>query len=281
MNQENETQALKSEKNINLRKKRQKFSLNKLIRFLGVFLIMIALGLYGYDYYLSFVNEGDLREVVELLDVRDQIRDRLIEENPDLNYEEIERLSLQELHAQFEAVNSDYVGWIVVNGTKINYPFVLGNDNSFYLNHNFQKRRLKHGAIFMDYRNKSDFSDRHIVLYGHAMRDNSMFGAIDLYKRQSFFNSHSIIEIRLKNETRTYKIFSAYQVDASITRLSVPANNRSLSSLFETFTSRAMYPTNTDITNKDHILTLVSCTDDVDNGRIIVHAVLQSITTNP
>jgi sortase B len=227
------------------------------------------------------VNEEDLREVVELLDVRDQIRDRLIEENPDLNYEEIERLSLQELHAQFEAVNSDYVGWIVVDGTKINYPFVLGSDNSFYLNHNFQKRRLKHGAIFMDYRNKSDFSDRHIVLYGHAMRDNSMFGAIDLYKRQSFFNSHSTIEIRLKNETRIYKIFSAYQVDASITRLSVPANNRSLSSLFETFTSRAMYPTNTDITNKDHILTLVSCTDDVENGRIIVHAVLQSITANP
>jgi sortase B len=281
MNQENETQALKSAKNIDLRKKGQKFSLNKLIRFLGVFLIIIALGLYGYDYYLSFVNEEDLREVVELLDVRDQIRDRLIEENPDLNYEEIERLSLQELHAQFEAVNSDYVGWIVVDGTKINYPFVLGSDNSFYLNHNFQKRRLKHGAIFMDYRNKSDFSDRHIVLYGHAMRDNSMFGAIDLYKRQSFFNSHSTIEIRLKNETRIYKIFSAYQVDASITRLSVPANNRSLSSLFETFTSRAMYPTNTDITNKDHILTLVSCTDDVENGRIIVHAVLQSITANP
>lgn len=281
MNQENETQALKSAKNIDLRQKGQKLSLNKLIRFLGVFLIIIALGLYGYDYYLSFVNEEDLREVVELLDVRDQIRDRLIEENPDLNYEEIERLSLQELHAQFEAVNSDYVGWIVVDGTKINYPFVLGSDNSFYLNHNFQKRRLKHGAIFMDYRNKSDFSDRHIVLYGHAMRDNSMFGAIDLYKRQSFFNSHSTIEIRLKNETRIYKIFSAYQVDASITRLSVPANNRSLSSLFETFTSRAMYPTNTDITNKDHILTLVSCTDDVENGRIIVHAVLQSITANP
>jgi sortase B len=262
-------------------KKNNHFSINTLIRLFGFVLIVIALGLYGYDYYLSLVNEGDLREVVELLDVRDEIRDRLIEENPDLDYEEIERLSLQELHEQFEAVNSDYVGWIVVNGTKINYPFVLGQDNSYYLNHNFQKRRLKHGAIFMDYRNKSDFSDQHIVLYGHAMRDQSMFGAIDLYKRQSFFNSHSTIEIRLKNETRIYRIFSAYQVDATITRLSVPANNRSLSSMFDTFTSRAMYPTNTDITNKDHILTLVSCTDDVDNGRIIVHAVLQSITTNP
>jgi sortase B len=279
MNQETKPEVTTSSRKI-ITKKR-KFSMNNFIRLVGVVLIVIALSLYGYDFYLSYVNQEDLREVVELLDVRDQIRDRLIEENPDLNYDEIERLSLAELHAQFESVNSDYVGWIVVNGTKINYPFVLGKDNSFYLNHNFQKRRLKHGAIFMDYRNSADFSDRHIVLYGHAMRDQSMFGAIDLYKRQSFFNSHSTIEIRLKNEIRTYKIFSAYQVDASTTRLSVPANNRSLSSLFETFMSRAMYPTSTDISGKDHILTLVSCTDDVDNGRIIVHAVLQSINTNP
>jgi sortase B len=280
MNNETKPEVTISSRKKITRKKRR-ISINRLIRVFGVLLIVIALGLYGYDYYLSYVNQEDIREVVELLDVRDQIRERLIEENPDLNYEEIERLSLEELHAQFESVNSDYVGWIVVNGTKINYPFVLGDDNSYYLNHNFQKRNLKHGAIFMDYRNKADFSDRHIVLYGHAMRDQSMFGAIDLYKRESFFNSHSTIEIRLKNEIRTYKIFSAYQVDASITRLNVPANNRSLSSLFETFTSRAMYPTNTDISNKDHILTLVSCTDDVDNGRIIVHAVLQSISTNP
>ena len=176
---------------------------------------------------------------------------------------------------------SDYVGWIIINGTKVNYPFVLGNDNSYYLTHNFQKRSLKHGAIFMDYRNQSDFSDRHIVLYGHAMRDQSMFGSIDLYKNRSYYNNHSQIEIRLKNETRIYKIFSAYQVDATTTRLNVPANNRSMSSLVDLFESRSNYDTNTDFSNKDHILTLVSCTDDVNNGRIIVHAVLQSVNTNP
>lgn len=261
-------------------KKKKKISINTVIRLFGVVLILVALGLYGYDYYLSYVNQQDIREVVELLDVQEEIRDRLIAENPDLNFAEIEQLSLSELHQQFESINDDYVGWIVVNGTKINYPFVLGQDNSYYLNHNFQRRRLKHGAIFMDYRNKSDFSDNHIVLYGHAMRDQSMFGAIDLYKRQSFFNNHSTIEIRLKNEIRTYRIFSAYQVDATTTRLSVPANNRNLQNLFNTFTSRSMYPTNTDISNKDHILTLVSCTDDVDNGRIIVHAVLQSVSAS-
>jgi len=262
-------------------KPKKKISLNTIIRSIGILLIVIAAGLYGYEYYLTFVNQQDLNEVIELMDVRDEIRDRLIEDNPDLDFEEIERLSLAQLHQQFTAINSDYVGWIVINGTKVNYPFVLGNDNSYYLTHNFQNRSLKHGAIFMDYRNQADFSDRHIVLYGHAMRDQSMFGSIDLYKNRSYYNNHSQIEIRLKNETRIYKIFSAYQVDATITRLNVPANNRSMSSLIELFEARSIYDTNTDFSNKDHILTLVSCTNDVNNGRIIVHAVLQSVNTNP
>ncbi|MBS3990968.1 MAG: class B sortase [Erysipelothrix sp.] len=278
-NEEKESQQASESKLVT--KPKKKLSLNTIIRSFGILLIMVAVGLYGYEYYLTYINQQDLNKVVELMDVRDEIRDRLIEENPDLDFEEIERLSLAELHQQFASINSDYVGWIVVNGTKINYPFVLGNDNTYYLNRNFQKRSLKHGAIFMDYRNQADFSDRHIVLYGHAMRDQSMFGSIDLYKNRSFYNNHSLIEIRLKDEIRTYKIFSAYQVDATITRLNIPANNRSLSNLFDLFTSRAIYDTNTDLTNKDHILTLVSCTDDVENGRIIVHAVLQSISTNP
>ena len=168
-------------------KPKKKISLNTIIRSIGILLIVIAAGLYGYEYYLTFVNQQNLNEVIELMDVRDDIRDRLIEDNPDLDFEEIERLSLAQLHQQFTAINSDYVGWIVINGTKVNYPFVLGDDNSYYLTRNFQKRSLKHGAIFMDYRNQADFSDRHIVLYGHAMRDQSMFGSIDLYKNRSYY----------------------------------------------------------------------------------------------
>jgi len=269
-----------SENNL-VTKPKKKIHRNTIIRSLGIILIMIAAALYGYDYYLTFVNQQDLNEVIELMEVRDEIRDRLIEDNPDLEFEEIDRLSLAQLHQQFTEVNSDYVGWIIIPGTKINYPFVLGDDNTFYLTHNFQKRPLKHGAIFMDYRNKADFSDRHIVLYGHAMRDQSMFGSIDQYKNRSFYENHSLIEIRLKNETRIYKIFSAYQVDASITRLNIPANDRNINSLIELFRSRSIFETNTDFRNVDHILTLVSCTDDVSNGRIIVHAILQSTNANP
>lgn len=262
-------------------KRKHKLSFNTIIRAIGVLMILVALGLYGFDYYQTMINQRYLNEVVELLDVRDEIRERLSTENPDLDFEEIERLSLRELHEKFREINSDYVGWIVMPGTKINYPFVLGQDNSFYLNHNFQRRRLKHGAIFMDYRNRADFSDRHIVLYGHSMRDLSMFGVLDKFANESFFRNHQTFEIRLKDEIRTYRIFSAYQVDATFVRLSVPANNRPLQDLFDLFKSRAKYPTNTNTQGKDHILTLVSCTDDVNNGRIIVHAVLESTRSTP
>lgn len=276
-NKESSIQSITTESE----KRKRLISLHFIVRTIGILMIVGAIGLFGYDYMQSMINQSYINEVVELLDVSESIQERIRTENPDLSFEEVELLTLSEMHEKFAAINRDYVGWIIIRGTKVNYPFVLGQDNVFYLNHNFQRRRLKHGAIFMDYRNRADFSDQHIVLYGHAMRDLSMFGVLDRYKNASFFRSHPTIEIRLKNEIRTYRIFSAYQVDATHVRLSVPANNRDIQSLFDLFLSRALYPTQTSITGKDHILTLVSCTDDVNNGRIIVHAVLESTIKNP
>lgn len=281
MNNENDNENSIQVKAVEGKKRHRTISLHFIVRSLGIVMIITALGLFGYDYAQTLINECYLNEVVELLDVSDEIQDRIRTENPDLSFEAIELLTLRELHEQFAAINNDYVGWIIIAGTKVNYPFVLGEDNVFYLNHNFQRRRLKHGAIFMDYRNQADFSDQHIVLYGHSMRDLSMFGVLDRYTSPSFFRNHQTIEIRLQDEIRTYRIFSTYQVDATHVRLSVPANNRNIQALFDLFLSRALYPTQTSVEGKDHILTLVSCTEDVNNGRIIVHAVLESTIRNP
>ena len=74
--------------------------------------------------------------------------------------------------------NSDTVGWLKVNGTNIEYAVVQGSDNSFYLTHNFNKSRNSAGWIFADYNNKLDGTDKNIVIYGHNMRDNNMFGEL-------------------------------------------------------------------------------------------------------
>ena len=85
--------------------------------------------------------------------------------------------------------NSDTIAWLKVENTNIEFPIVKANDNSYYLSHNFNKEYNKAGWIFADYKNKFDTTDKNIVIYGHNMRDNSMFGSLkDVIKNECYNN---------------------------------------------------------------------------------------------
>lgn len=110
-------------------------------------------------------------------------------------------------------LNPDYIGWITINGV-IDYPVVLGNDNSRYLNTTFTGRRNFSGTIFMDYRNTSGFQSDVCILYGHNMRDGSMFAALKKYLDPKFLSANSGIAVMTsKGEALTYKIFATKQTD--------------------------------------------------------------------
>lgn len=242
-----------------------------LIRSIGFLLIIVALGFFGWDYYVTYKSKAISEE---LIDINQKIIDELPPQD-DLSEEEILQLRLDRLNQEYLGRNEDYIGWITIDGTVINYPIVQANDNDFYLRRSFKKERLQHGSIFMDYRNESTFSDHQTVLYGHAMLDGLMFRALDKYKNKSFFDEHQTIEIRTLTGYRTYRIFAAYLVDATQQGLDIPANNIEIETLLTRFKGQSRYATNTDTSDVDHILTLVSCNYDIDDGRIIVHAVLE------
>ena len=89
-----------------------------------------------------------------------------------------------------KSVNSDVIGWIYVPDTEINYPIVHTSDNDYYLDHLVDRTQNPAGAIFLDTRNPSDFSDLHSIIYGHHMKNGSMFAALKGYKKQDFFDGH-------------------------------------------------------------------------------------------
>lgn len=243
----------------------------KIIRYVGFMLIVVALGFFGWDYYLTSKSKA-INE--ELSNINQQIIDELPPQD-DISEEEAMELRLNRLNQEYLSRNEDYIGWISLEGTVIDYPIVQAKDNDFYLRRSFEKERLQHGSIFMDYRNKSTFDDHQTVIYGHAMLDGLMFRALDKYKNKSFFEDHQTIEIRTLNGYRTYRIFSAYLVDATKQGLDIPANNIKIETLLTRFKNQSRYKTDTDTSEADHILTLVSCNYDIDHGRIIVHAVLE------
>ncbi|MCL2562612.1 MAG: class B sortase [Oscillospiraceae bacterium] len=115
--------------------------------------------------------------------------------------------SILDLQAEFP----DAVGWLTIPNTEVDYPFVQGTDNDYYLRRDLHQQRASAGTVFMDYRNNSGFSDFHTLIYGHHMRSGSMFAALQKFDDQAFFEANPTGTIFLTNAT--YEIeFMAFAV---------------------------------------------------------------------
>ncbi len=107
-------------------------------------------------------------------------------------------------------MNEDIIGWIYMENSPIDYPIVQGEDNDEYINKLPDGKYNSAGSIFMDYRNSPDFSDRHTIIYGHRMNNNSMFGTIVNYKNQSWYDEHPRCFIMTAEENYVVEIFAGY-----------------------------------------------------------------------
>jgi sortase B len=135
--------------------------MRKFVRVIAVLLILTSVGILGFEYW-EFSQFKEQKE--ELVEISNTFVPPVTNTDPNRDY-------YAEFNQQFLAINKDYAGWISIADTEIDYPMVRGNNNGYYLTHNFYKERSKYGAIFMDYRNAKDYSDKHVMVYGHAMRN--------------------------------------------------------------------------------------------------------------
>ena len=101
-------------------------------------------------------------------------------------------------------INEDYKMWIEVPNTNIDYPVVQGKDNDFYLNHDFNKKESSSGAIFVDYKNNID-KDKNIIIYGHNMRNKSMFQNIMKFKDEAFWKENKKIIVTIDGKRYEYR----------------------------------------------------------------------------
>ena len=123
--------------------------------------------------------------------------------------EAMDRLWKKDLSALREK-NPDVIGWIQIPGTKVDYPIVQGEDNAFYLDHNWKGEKLNAGAIFLECQNDPDFTNYNTIVYGHNMVSGSMFGSLGKYASQSYWEKHPYIYILSDYGVLRYEIFSSY-----------------------------------------------------------------------
>ena len=115
--------------------------------------------------------------------------------------------------------NPDTIGWIRVPDTKIDYPIVQSPDNQYYLHKDFEGKDSVYGTIYLDADSKSDFSGWNNPIYGHHMKDGSMFKDVVKFKDQEFFENHRYFEIYTPERTIHLKTLGCYYSDSNGNRL--------------------------------------------------------------
>lgn len=173
--------------------------------------------------------------------------------------------------------NSDIVGYINVPNTKIDYPILHCEDNEYYLNHDFLGNYRLAGAIFMDFRNTSDFSSNYnTCIYGHNLSNGNMMNNITLFRDETFFNENEYVEITSTDGLYIYQVFSIYKTDMY---------NNYIDTYFSTpeafvdfayeMKSRSMYQREgVEFTSSDRLLTLSTCTNIIQEERYTLQAKL-------
>lgn len=174
-------------------------------------------------------------------------------------------------------INDDTVGWIrfYKEPSQINYPVVQGEDNDLYLHKTFSANENTLGAIFVDAAASSDFTDKNTIIYGHRMKDGSMFRKLEEYKDKDFWKENPYFYIYTPDGKEiTYKIYSVGQVlDTSDTYLTSFAGEEDYQKFLDMTMKEADYDTGVKVTTEDTVVTLSTCTAASDEHRFVVRGV--------
>lgn len=208
-------------------------------------------------------------ELIDIAEIPEKVED--VEEKKDeINFQELIN------------INSDFVGWIKIDDTNINYPIVQGTNNTYYLKHSFYKEYSNAGSIYMDATANSSFESRNTFIYGHYTSDGSMFGQLGKYMKQDFYDKHKEIYIYTSEQNYKLEVFSVHVDKASSKSYQMNfTTDESYKEYIELMKSYSVIKSDIEIDyTEDRIVTLYSCSHErghAKDDRYFVHAKLIEI----
>ncbi|NCC78630.1 MAG: class B sortase [Clostridia bacterium] len=170
-------------------------------------------------------------------------------------------------------INPDYVGWIKIDNTKIDYPIVRGADNEEYLDINFNRENDVLGSIFMDYRNIGMGLDRHTIIYGHYTERGYMFGDLKKYLDSDFLSSNDTFTISTLQGEKTYQIFSMHISPSEGPFLETQFIDVAYTDFLRLLKEESIVDREVLLDENLDLLSLVTCNYAVEDGRLFIHAI--------
>lgn len=250
--------------------------MKKIILLISVFMLMFSL--YQIIPYLYYnVKQDNIENNIHKIAYSTPptnpttINEENVNVKPIFNFDE--RKNRQSNFQNIKNENNDFVAWIQIPNTKIDYP-VLQTSNDFYLKHDFYKKKSPLGSIFMDSVNTKN--DKNIVLYGHHMKSGKMFAFINEYSKKEVFNENKLIEFDTEEKLSDYEIIAAFKVKENelneISEILLMDNNENFDKLVQFVEKRNLVDGGDGFSYEDHYLTLMTCEYSNKNGRFFVIA---------
>ena len=262
-----------------------------------IFIIGVGLVTLMLDYYVQFKDNNKIEK--ELIDINKIIDDASSNNSVDGNVTDVDFIDDREEETTTKKVGSSYssayyinysqifeellkkntdtVGYLSVNNTKINYPVVQASTNSYYLNRDFNKRKNSMGWIFMDYRNNAKDLDKNTIIYGHNIKQGIMFGTLKYALNSSWYKkeSNQVITFNTPTKNMKWRIFSIYRIPATEDYLKTEfESDEEYIEFLNMLKNRSIYNFNVELNESSKILTLSTCISHTT--RHVVHAVLES-----
>lgn len=174
-------------------------------------------------------------------------------------------------------VNDEVIGWIAIPDSDLSYPLLKGKDNQYYLNHTWKKEHNPVGAIYLDCQVDSGLDDFNTIIYGHRMRNLSMFGTLKFYADIQYWEKHPYIYLAVENGVYRYRIYSAYEAALDKNTYSINiADQNTKKDFFRYGVEHSVIDTGVVPTEDDRVITLSTCTGSGHSTRWVVQAVREA-----
>ncbi len=190
-----------------------------------------------------------------------------------------EKPAMLDKYTALYAENKDLAGWLTIDGTKIDYPVMQGGDDEYYLHHDFYGEDSEYGCLYVKAQADLD-AGTNFIIYGHNMKDGSMFGELDSYLQESFYREHPAISFDTLYEERSYEIIAVflsqvYNADDDVFkyyRFYEADTQEEFDDFYGNVKKRSLYDTGVKAQFGDTFLTLSTCAYHVEDGRLVVVA---------
>ena len=255
-----------------------------LLIFLIAFIFLIKSGIDLINYFIDTNNTNEeiksIEDAVKIEEVPDSDNTEIIEQKEDIPEDNPywDYIKMNLISVNFDdllKINNETKGWIQVNGTNINYPFVQTSNNDYYLTHSYDKSYNQAGWVFMDYRNDTVNYDKNTILYAHGMNNKTMFGSLRNILSSSWYNNtnNHIIKLSTPTENTLWQVFSVYHIETTNDYIQTEfTSDEEYQTFLDMLKGRSAVTFDTSLNTTDKILTLSTCYNKTD--KVVMHAKL-------